>query len=487
MSEISAPSTGPSLLIAVTGGPGASKTSLLAELASGQLARGHRVEGVLALAGHRRAPNQGAEDYWLRLIGSDQEISWAVRDESLTPPYFFEVEAERKLRAWAERLGTMPPPPLLLLDEFSKFEVMGRGLMPLWPALAAAHPQVVVIAVREGLVEQLEPLLGRKFDLRISATAPDALTRLQRACQDYGEWTRLGLYGGAAGGVEVTVGAALHAGKIPFTGLAMSSVQAAMMVYAGSGLSEPGRVVWVPFISAGLKALSPAGSRVRPMIAISMQGLLFGGSVQAFGWNMFSLALGGALVGAWAALQGLVLQYLMLGKDMVKAYDTAMLWIAQHWGISAPGLPWLLGGWAVLHAVAACGLTLAAWGLRRPPAMLQKIIDQENARVAAKISARPFPRHWSSRWREFAHWQFWLPLLTVAAILLAGGGSWESVVWLVLRFIAVACVLMAVVSLLQPARWAEQLRRLGWWGPALAMSGALSRRETPKKTGGGAI
>ena len=482
MSEFSAPSPVPSLLIAVTGGPGASKTSLLAELATAQLARGHRVEGVLALAGHRRAPDRGAEDYWLRLIGSDQELSWAVRDESLTPPYAFEPETERKLRHWADRLATLPPPPLLLLDEFSKFEVLGQGLMPIWPVLAAAHPQVVVIAVREGLVEQLEPLLGRKFDLCIPATAPDALPRLQRACADYGEWTRLGLYGGAAGGMEVTVGAALHAAKIPLTGLTMSSVQAAMMVFAGSGLSQPGRVVWVPFISAGLKALSPAGSRVRPMVAISMQGLLFGGAVQALGWNVFSLALGGALVGAWAATQGLLLQYLLMGPQLTHAYDTVVVWLAQKWSISAPGLPWIVGLWAAVHALVSAGAALTAWWLRRPPALLQKIIDQENSRVAARASAHPFlPRPWSSRWGEFAHWQFWLPLLTVAAILRAGGGSWESIVWLVLRFLAIACVLLALVSLVQPVRWAEHLRRLGWWGPALALGGALGRRESPKK------
>ncbi len=471
----------PSLLIAVTGGPGASKTSLLAELAAAQLTRGHRVEGVLALAGRRRAPDQGADEYWLRLIGSDQEMSWAVRDESLIPPYYFEPDTERKLRSWAERLGTMPPPPLLVLDEFSKFEVMGRGLMPLWPALAAAHPQVIVIAVREGLVENIEQLFGRKFDLRISATAPDALPRLQRACEDYGEWTRLGLYGGAAGGVEVTVGAALHAGKIPLSGLALSSVQTVMMVYAGSGLSQPGRVVWVPFISAGLKALSPAGSRVRPMIAIIMQGLLFGGTVQALGWNVFALGLGGALVGAWAATQGLLLQYLMMGPELVRAYDTVVVWLAQKLSISAPGLPWVVGLWAAVHAAASAGAALTAWRLRRPPLMLQNIIDREKTRVFARTSAPPFPPHWSRRLLEFAHWQFWLPLVVVAAILLAGGGTWESIVWLVLRFIAVACVLMAVISLLQPARWAEQLRRYGWWGPALALRSALSRREAAKK------
>ena len=483
MPEITRPvaAVSPGLLIAVTGGPGASKTSLLAELAAAQLTRGHRVEGVLALAGHRLAPDQGADEYWLRLIGSDQELSWAVRDASLSPPYYFEPETERKLRTWAERLGTMPPTPLLVLDEFSKFEVMGKGLMPLWPALAAAQPQIVVIAVREGLVEKIEQLFGRKFDLCLSAAAPDALSRLQRACEDYGEWTRLGLYGGAAGGVEVTVGAALHAAKIPLRGLALSSVQAAMMVYAGGGLSQPGRVVWVPFISAGLKALSPAGSRVRPMIAIIMQGLLFGGTVQALGWNRFALGLGGALVGAWAALQGFVLQYLMMGQEMMKAYDAVVLWLAQKWSITAPGLPWLVGAWAALHAAVSAGATLAAWRLRRPPAMLQNIIDREQGGAAARVTAHPFPRRWPKRLLEFAHWQFWLPLLVVATIIFASGGTWEEIVWLVLRFIAVACVLMAVVSLLKPARWAEQLRRCGWWGPAVAMHGALRRRETAKK------
>src|SRR5688500_11393776 len=124
MSEASAPTAAaiPSLLIAVTGGPGASKTTVLAELAAGQLSRGQRVEGVLALAGKRTARGKGAEEYWLRLIGNDQELSWAVRDESLIPPYYFEPDTERKLHAWAERLKDLPPTPLLILDEFGKLE-----------------------------------------------------------------------------------------------------------------------------------------------------------------------------------------------------------------------------------------------------------------------------------------------------------------------------------------------------------------------------
>jgi hypothetical protein len=478
MPNSAAPLPPSSLLIAVTGAPGTSKTRLMAELATAQLARGQRVEGVLSIAGNRQAPQVGASEYWLRIIGSDIELPWAMRDDALQPPYFFEPGTAKKLQAWAERLRNLPPPPLLLLDEFGKFELRGLGLMPVWPLLATANPRIVVITVRDDLVGTIEALLGRKFDVIVPAQSPDALARLQRTCEDFGEWTRIGLFGGASGGLEMTVGSALHAAKIPLVGLAMSSLQAAMMVFAGTGLSQPGRVVWVPFISGGLKALSPGGNRVRPMIAIIMQGLLFGGVVQALGWNFIALGLAGALVGAWAALQGFLLQYLMMGDDLVRAYDTVVLWLADRWHISAPGLPWLVGAWAVLHAAVAGGAALAAWHLGRPPAALQRIIEKEPTRnPAAAGGERP---GWRRRLREFGRWQFWLPLLVVAAILLGSGRPWETVAWLVLRFFAVGYVLVALVSLLRPARWAEALRRRGWWGPALALSGALARRDGTK-------
>lgn len=470
-----------SLLIALTGGPGTSKTRLMAELASAQLARGQRVEGVLSVAGSRPTPHQGASEYWLRIIGSETELPWATRDEKLTPPYFFEAGTAKKLQTWAERLRILPPPPLLLLDEFGKFELRGLGLMPVWPALAATAPQVVVITVRDDLVPAIEALLGRQFDLRIAAQSSDALAQLQRACQDFGEWTRIGLFGSAAGGLEMTVGAALHAAKVPLRGLAMCSLQSAMMVFAGTGLAQPGRVVWVPFISGGLKALSPAGNRVRPMIAIIVQGLLFGATVQALGWNFLSLAIAGALVGAWAALQGFALQYLLMGDELVRAYDAVVLWLADKWHVAAPGLPWLVGAWAIVHAVVASGITLGAWRLRRTPPALQKLIEKEMSRQPGEATARPPARPaWSRRLREFGRWQFWLPLIVVAAILLGSGRPWESVAWLVLRFVAVGFVLITLVSLLRPARWAEALRRRGWWGPALALSGALARREETK-------
>lgn len=475
-STVSTPPFSPGLLVALTGVPGAGKTRVLAELATRQRARGGRIDGFLAVAGTRRVPDEGASEYNLRMLATNEELTWAIRDETRTPPYRFDDITFFRLQDWANSLSSRTP--LIVLDEFAKFEAQGEGLLPLWPAICSQRPRIVVMAVRAGLVEAIEDRIGRKFDVVIDAEGSDALAQLERLCDEFGEWTRIGLFGSTAGSLEMTVGSALHAAKIPLRGLAMSSLQSAMMVFAGTGVSQPGRVVWVPFISGGLKSLSPAGNRVRPMIAIVMQGLLFGGAVQVLGWNFLSLGIAGALVGGWAALQGIALQYLLMGDELIKAYDTVVLWLAEKWQIAAPALPWLVGAWAAWHALVVAAITIAAWRLRRPPPALERLIAKESTRTPPAPDVATSV--WGRRLREFGRWQFWLPLLVVAAILLGSGRSWESVAWLSLRFVAVGFVLITLVSLLRPARWAEALRRRGWWGPALALSGALARREEKK-------
>jgi hypothetical protein len=469
-------SPAPGLLVAVTGVPAAGKTRLLVELAAWHGTRHGRTEGFVAVAGERAGPGAGADAYRLQLLGSGEELAWAVRDEERSPPYRFEAATFTRLQGWARALPVSSP--LVLLDEFSRFEARGEGLMPLWPVIVASRPRIVVVAVRSGLEAAIEERLGRRFDLRIDAARPDALARLQSACADYGEWTRIGLFGGAAGGIETTVGTALHVAKVPLRGLALASLQGAMMTFTGFGLSRPSRVVWVPFISAGLKALSPGGSRLRPMLAISAQGALYGAAVQIAGWNFAGVALGGALVGAWAALQGFALQYLALGGELVKAYDAVLLWLAARFHVSAPGLAWLVGAWALLHALVAGGVALAAWRLRAPPKRLRDLIERESERApaAAVAAASPPPRR-THPLRDLGRWPFWLPLLVVGGVMLTAGRPLELVAWLVLRFFAVSVVLLALVSLVRPARWAGALRRHGWWGPALALADAIDRCE----------
>jgi hypothetical protein len=466
----------PGLLIALTGEPGSGKTRVLAELAARQRARGGSTDGFLAAAGERRAPDEGAGDYQLKMLATGETLPWAVRDETLSPPYRFNEITFYRLQDWAHRLA--PATPLVLLDEFAKFEARGEGLFPLWPVICDQRPRIIVMAVRAGLTGAIEEKLGRRFDLQIDAGAPDALAQLEQICDDFGEWTRIGLFGGASGVIEAGLGSALHAAKIPLRSTFLSALQGAMMVFAGFGLTQPGRVMWVGFVSSGLKALSPTGNRLRPMLAIFMQGLLFGTTVQVLGWNVLAIALGGLLIGLWAALQGFFIEYLMLGGDLLRAYDSVVLWLAQRWHVQAPGLPWLVAGWAVIHGLICATAGLVAWRLQQPPAALRRILEHEAAGAPARTGGGPASRPaWWVRLLEFTRWKFWLPLALVAGIMLASGSSWEKIAWLALRFVAVGLVLMALVSLVRPARWAHTLRKYGWWGPALAFSDAFGRRE----------
>lgn len=466
---------GPALLVAVTGEPGEGRTGLLAALAAEFAAAGKRVAGCLALAGERPDPRRGARTYRLRLLDTGEELPWAERDETASPPYRFDEASRARLAARAADLRAGPRPDLLVLDEFGPVEAAGGGLMGIWPDCAAARPGIAVLSVRAGCVEAVEARLGRAFDLRLPAADPATPARLRRACADFGEWTRVGLWGGASGAIELSLGSALHALKVPLRGAGLCSAQAAMLTFASARLDPPGRVAWVAFIAAGLKAFSPGGGRARPMVAIGAQGALFAAAVQVLGWNPVGVVLGGAAIGAWAALQGFLVQYLLLGQDLVEAYARVTRWLTEQGIGPLPSLPVLLALWAAFHAVLAAGAAATAWRLRTPPARVRALLEDGNRAEAPAVPVvRPsLPRRVL---REFGRWHFWLPLALVGAVLLAAGRPGEDVAWLVARFVAVGAVLFALLSLVQPARFAAALRRRGWWGPAAAFSAAWGRR-----------
>lgn len=473
-----APASGPTLLIALTGSPGEGRTRLLASIAAEAQVRGETVSGFLAIGGPRPGPHAGADFYRLQLIDDARELPWATRDESCQPPYRFDSSTLAAISAWARGLRTRPRFDLIIVDEFGPLEARGAGWSTLWPDLAAASPRILLLSVRAGYEAEIALRLGRAFDLALPVSDPQTPEKLRRAGADFREWTQVGLWGGGAGTLEMTLGAVLHAMKVPLRGAALCSAQAATLTFASVRLSRPVRVAWVAFIAAGLKAFSPGGGRVRPMVAISMQGTLFAIAVQLLGWNFIGVLLGGVAIGAWAALQGILVQYLLLGEDLVLAYTKATEWMAGRWGIDAPTLPTAILAWAALHAFLAGGAALVAWRLRAPTARMRRLIELEDRSTHVAVPgntgqrSRPFAARVA---REFARWHFWLPLLVVSAVLLASGRPWENVLWLVLRFVAVGAVLFALLAVFQPAKLAGLLRRFGWWGPAAAFGEALAR------------
>lgn len=464
------------LLIAVTGPVGSGKSTLLSTLAAWWSARGKRLDGVIAEAAGDREPGRGSAAYVLHWPATGEREPFAQRDETRTPAYRFEDAAWERLSEWAASLASTPTAPLIFLDELGRLEAAGGGLMQLWPSITEADPEIVVVAVREDCAADIETRTGR-FDIRVDPRAPDAWDRMRAACVEHADWSRVGLYGAGAGGVEVTIGSALHGARVPLRGLALSSTQAAVMTHAGEGLGRRARVVWVPFIAAGLKALSPAGSRVRPMLAITIQGILFAASSSMLGWNALGVGLGGALVGIWAAGQGVVLQYLLVGTDLLRAYEAVVDWVDARWDVGMPGIITAIAMWMVAWGVVAGSVTLAVWKRRALPQRLRTMMERGVVRV--HLQRRPGGRLTAvgQAARDIARPVFWIPILLVVTILLLSGSPAERAFWIVMRAATIGFVLFSLVRMIDPARVVGWLRAHGHWGPAIAFARALNEHR----------
>lgn len=490
------------LLIALEGSPGSGKTTSLVELAQWAGAQGLHVDGFAQVAtGPRVGPGQGAAGYdLLPLAGGDAQ--WAqtpfarresierepAADPSVRPlPYTFAPDVLEQVHSDIVQRVEGPDgiPDLVLLDEFGRLEAQGGGHMALWPLFESKQPGTVVMIVRQGLRDALEAQLGRRFDRVIELPHPDsveaetqrleAVAQLRALVLEQRDWSRVGVFGAGSGGFEWSVGTALHAARLPLRGLFLSSTQAAVMVFAGAGLGRRSRVVWVPFIAAGIKALSPAGTRVRAMLAITIQGLLFGGGIRVLGWNPVGIFVAGALVGSWATLQGLLLQYLLVGSDLLRAYETVIQWLEVRGGVTAPGLAVLLSAWVGAWGLVSGTTALVAWRRGALPLRLREALD----RGARGLNWEDPAPSWSSALargsRDILRPVFWIPVAVVILILLSAGAPWERAFWIGVRALTVGIVLFSLIRAFDIYGFLRWLRHRGHWGPAVAFERAVRR------------
>lgn len=435
------------LIIAVAGPVGSGKSTLLLAVAQALIDKGQSVAGFIQAAGERHEPGRGADTYDLVEIPGLQRTPWAIRDEALAPPYRF-LPNERKV----------PTAEVVILDEVGREEIEGRGHSSL---LDSVRSEVLIIGVRDTNVDAVEERLGRRFDLVIHPSDKAAKTRLLRLAIGPTDWESIGLFGAASGGVEATLGTGLHALQLPGRGLLLSTLQAIVLTAAAEGLREPARVGWVSVVSAGLKAALPSGSKVRPMVAIVVQGGLFALAIRMLGLTRLAAFVGGFLVGAWAMAQGILLQWLLLGSALGQAVDPLARWIADRLQLGHLSTLWVLAGLVVL-AGGLTGLVVANFWSSR-----QKSLSMLRTQIDAMKTAKPW----------LGQVAFFLPTLVVLSILVATGSTWKAAGWVALRAMGISLALAAILSLVRVEKCLAWLRRYGFDGPAHALSVALRRRQ----------
>ena len=198
------------------------------------------------------------------------------------------------------------------------------------PDIVVASVSCAIAAVKSTEAEQKQL---RIIDLN-RRSQEDALKAAQRYISRM-DADKIGSFAGIGGFIEVGLGSTLHVYKIPFKGHFLSSLQNLLLISFGKALNGRG-LVRISFISAMLKAFSPMGNAIRPMMFIFLQGALFSLPAHLLGWNLFSVLAGSVLMG-WLTLGiSLSMDYLMYGKSI---FDAAQNGVGQAFDAVGFGIP----------------------------------------------------------------------------------------------------------------------------------------------------
>jgi len=171
------------------------------------------------------------------------------------------------------------------------------------------------------------------------------------------------VFGTLWGTVEMTAGGVLHALHVPFSGMLLAAVGAAIL--AGQRTLCPARGITLATgcVAAGIKVFSLGGVHLSPLAAVLAESLLAEAVFCLFGPRLLSAGLAGFLMGLWSLAQGVLGLALLYGVHWLEAAATVL----SRQLSSRPAAPTVLLCLAalVLTGLPAAGGVLGFWSARR--------------------------------------------------------------------------------------------------------------------------
>lgn len=137
---------------------------------------------------------------------------------------------------------------------------------------------------------------------------------------------------------EVALGSIVHGFKIPFGGHILSLNQGLILSFSIRGEHSRRKAVKttheISLTSAALKALSPMGNRLGPMLAISMQGFLYSLGITVLGTSLPGFILAMTLLSVWGIFQPLAIAWIIFGKTLFEGLFKLWTEISSIFGFS---------------------------------------------------------------------------------------------------------------------------------------------------------
>ncbi len=164
---------------------------------------------------------------------------------------------------------------------------------------------------------------------------------------------------------EIGVGSLLHALHLPFAGhfLSLNQGLVLMMLVKKEKVREKAvsNVNAVSTTSSLMKSLSPAGKKLTPMLAISVQGFLFSIGIFLFGVNLVGVLLGMLLLSIWGFVQPLLIAYILFGSHFFDAVVKLWTEFCQYVSLPVENGLWVLLGVVLMKVLVSLVLAVLFW------------------------------------------------------------------------------------------------------------------------------
>jgi len=167
----------------------------------------------------------------------------------------------------------------------------------------------------------------------------------------------IAVFGALWGSAEMTLGAWMHAARVPFTGLFLSAIGICIALIGYVFVPRAGAVFMIGLVAALLKAFSVGGVVLNPMIAIVVEGVLAEAGLALGGRQreVLPFLLAGALAVNWSLVQPFFTQGVLAGQGVLEIYTRTLEEVAHLLHLSSSVVIALIAFIVLLHtAVGLC-------------------------------------------------------------------------------------------------------------------------------------
>jgi hypothetical protein len=260
----------------------------------------------------------------------------------------------------------------------------------------------------------------------------------------------LGNYGAVLSLIEVGFGSLLHSLHVPFAGVFLSLNQGYLLCRVSIKTKDRWIAYNVSNIAAVLKSLAPAGSKLGPMLSLSMQGLLFNlGTL--FGINPFGLAIGMILLSIWSFVQPLVTYYIFFGDKLLGAIEYWYEKTLPYHHLESGVVLKILAGAVILKMIAAFLLSQLAWKKQGEDRFQNKLIDLAKPKRAQTGSPLKLAL------KDMTRPLFLISLILTSLFLFFSQHRWSEVIAYLLRPVAIGFLFFYFSRTLTLDRWLMRL------------------------------